>query len=56
MSIIANVCDFVYIDKNNGKLWTITPVSIDKNINNDLSLAENVQKTMLVDNILERFA
>lgn len=53
MSIIANGCDFVYIDKNNGKLWTIPPVSIKNNINNDLSLAENVQKTMLVDNILE---
>lgn len=53
MSIIANACDFVYIDKNNGRLWSIPPVSINNNINNDLSLAENVQKTMLVDNILE---
>lgn len=53
MSIIANSCDFLYIDKSNGKMWTIPPISIDKNINNDLSMANNVQKTMLVDNILD---
>ena len=52
MSLVANACDFVYIDKNNGKLWSVPPVSIENNINNDLSLAKNVSKTMLVDNIL----
>ena len=52
MSLIANACDFVYIDKDNGKLWTIPPISIKNNINNNLSLAENVSKTILVDNIL----
>lgn len=52
-SIIANNCDFIFLDKNQAKLWSVLPISIKENTDDSTSQAELIQKSMMVDGIYE---
>lgn len=50
-SIIANNCDFVFLDKEKAKLWSVLPISIKENIDDKSSEVENIKKSMMVDGV-----
>lgn len=52
-SIIAENCDFVFVDKENAKMWTILPISINGNVDDIKSKGENIGKTFFVDGVFD---
>ena len=52
-NIIANSCDFIFIDKNKSKMWTVLPLTINDNIDDKSSEANNIKNTFMVDGIFE---
>lgn len=50
-SVITNNCDFVFLDKDKSKLWSVLPVSIKDNIDDTTSQAKLIQNSMMVDGI-----
>ena len=52
-SVIANNCDFIFLDKNKAKLWSVLPISIKENTDDSTSQAELIQKSMMVDGIYD---
>lgn len=52
-SIIANNCDFVFLDKEKAKLWSVLPISIKENTDDKTSMAKLIQNSMMVDGIYE---
>ena len=52
-SVIANNCDFVFLDKEKAKLWSVLPISIKENIDDTTSQAKLIQNSMMVDGIYD---
>ena len=52
-SVIANNCDFIFLDKDKAKLWSVLPISIKENTDDSTSKAELIQKSMMVDGIYD---
>ena len=51
-SIMANACDFIFVDKNDGEFSLLPPISIENIKNNDNKMPSYLSKTVLVDNVL----
>lgn len=52
-NIIANSCDFVFIDKNKSKMWTVLPLTIKDNIDNTKSEPNHIKNTFMVDGVYD---
>ena len=49
MATVASGFDFLFIDEDNGKIFTLPPITIGENTNNDSSKAKYVKNSLLID-------
>ncbi len=54
MATVASLCDFLFIDEENGKLFSIPPITILDNKNNDYANAKNIKDSLLIDGIYKK--